>query len=258
MILDDILKYREIQLEREKSELSRIDVKKEAEKISSSTLGFKNALKKDKLSIIAEVKKASPSKGVIEPDFRPKEKAEMYEKAGASAISCLTEEHYFMGSKDVFKAVRESVNIPVLRKDFITDPFQIYEARLMGADAVLLIAAVLDKYTLGEYLKIAKSIGLDALCEAHDERELDNVLESGGEIIGINNRNLKTFEVTLDTFKNLSVNIPDDYVKVSESGIKNSDDIKKIISYGANAVLIGETLMRNGSDGIKKLMGDNL
>lgn len=256
MILDDILKYRKIQLEREKSELNHIDVKKEAEKISENTLGFKNALKKDKLSIIAEVKKASPSKGIIEPDFRPAEKAKMYESSGASAISCLTEEHYFMGSKAVFESVRKSVNIPVLRKDFITDPFQIYEARLMGADAVLLIAAVLDKYILSEFLKIAKSIGLDALCEAHDEKELDNVLEAGGEIIGINNRNLKTFEVTLDTFKNLSAEIPDEYVKVSESGIKDNDDIKKIISYGADAVLIGETLMRNGSDGIRKLMGD--
>ncbi len=254
MILDDIVHFRKIQLEKEKSEISFEEIKKEAEKISAPCRGFKKALQKNGLLVIAEVKKASPSKGIIEPDFHPDEIAAEYEKAGAAAISCLTEEHFFMGGKEIFRKVRNVVNIPMLRKDFIIDPFQIYEARTMGADAILLIAAVLKKEELSEFRKIAESLDMDVLFEAHDERELQMNLDAGCTICGINNRNLKTFEVSLDTFGRLSEIIPTGCVKVSESGVKSNDDMKKIYSYGADAVLIGETLMRSGISGVSDCM----
>lgn len=254
MILDDIVHFRKEQLEREMSAVSFEEIKKAAEKIDRPCKGFGKALKAQGLSVIAEVKKASPSKGLIQPDFHPAENGEAYEKAGAAAISCLTEEHYFMGSSDYFRAVREKVSIPMLRKDFIIEPYQIYEARVMGADAVLLIAALLDTQKMSEYRKIAESLDLDVLAESHDEYELDSVLNAGCSIVGVNNRNLKTFEVSLDTTKKLLDTIPKDYVRVSESGIKNNEDMRIIRSYGADAVLIGETLMRSGLDGIADCM----
>lgn len=254
MILDDIVHFRKEQLEREMSAVSFEEMKKTAEKLSQPCRGFGKALKAQGLSVIAEVKKASPSKGIIQPDFHPAENGEAYEKAGASAISCLTEEHYFMGGSEYFRAIRERVNIPMLRKDFIIDPYQIYEAKVMGADAVLLIAALLDTEKMSEYRKIAESLDLDVLAESHDEYELDSVLNSGCTIIGVNNRNLKTFEVSLETTKKLLGTVPQDYVRVSESGIKNNDDMKTVRSYGADAVLIGETLMRSGLDGIDGCM----
>lgn len=249
MILDDIVFYRRQQLEKEKTALSYDDVKRAAEKISAPCKGFGKALSAEGLSLIAEVKKASPSKGVIQPDFHPAETAESYEKAGASAISCLTEEHYFMGSSAYLRNIRERVNIPILRKDFIIDPYQIYEAKTIGADAVLLIAAILDRDTLSEYKKIAASLDLDVLSEVHNEKELDSVLSADCNIIGINNRNLKTFEVDLETTGKLAGYIPNDKIIVSESGIKNNEDMKKLRSLGADAVLIGETLMRSGNIG---------
>lgn len=246
MILDDIVFYRRQQLEKEKSSASFESVKKAAERIQSPCREFKKALSAEGLSVIAEVKKASPSKGVIQPDFHPEETAAAYEKAGAAAISCLTEEHYFMGSSLYLKGIREKVDIPILRKDFIIDPYQIYEAKLIGADAVLLIAALLDKETLSEYRKTAYSLDLDVLAEVHSEQELENVLAAGCDIVGINNRNLKTFEVTLDTTERLAAYVPKDKITVSESGIKTNEDMKKLRSLGADAVLIGETLMRSG------------
>ena len=246
MILDDITAYRKIQLEREMSEHSPAEVKKAAEAISAPCRGFAKALKKDSIAVIAEVKKASPSKGLICPDFRPAETAVEYEKAGAAAVSCLTEEHYFMGCSAYLTAVHEKISLPVLRKDFIIDPYQIYEARTIGADAVLLIAALLDKDTLKEYNDIAASLGLDTLAEAHNERELDNILEAGCRTVGINNRDLTTFNVTLDTTEKLAGMIPQGYTIVSESGIKTNEDIRRVRACGADAVLIGETLMRSG------------
>lgn len=254
MILDDIVHFRKEQLEREKSAVSFEEIKRTAEKISEPCRGFGKALKAQGLSVIAEVKKASPSKGLIQPDFHPAENAEEYEKAGAAAVSCLTEEHYFLGSSDYFRAIRKRISIPMLRKDFITDPYQIYEARAMGADAVLLIAALLDTERLSEYRKTAESLGLDVLAEAHDEYELDSILKAGCTVIGVNNRNLKTFELSLETTKRLLGTIPQDYARVSESGIKNNEDMRIIRSYGADAVLIGETLMRSGLNGIADCM----
>lgn len=258
MILDDIAVYRKRQLEREKSAVPFEEMKKAAEKISAPCKDFAGALKADGISVIAEVKKASPSKGVIQPDFEPAATALQYEKAGARAVSCLTEEHYFQGSSKYLQMIRENISLPILRKDFIIDPYQIYEAKCIGADAVLLIAAMLDTDTMKEYRKIAEALDLDVLAESHNEEELDSVLEAGCEIIGINNRNLKTFEVTLETTVRLAEKVPKGYTIVSESGIRDNADIKLLRSCGAEAVLIGETLMRSGdiAKSMRELISD--
>lgn len=246
MILDDIKAYRTEQLKKEKEKTSFEEIKKAAEKNNLPCKDFLGALSCGDISVIAEVKKASPSKGVIQPNFDPINTAIAYQKAGAAAISCLTEEHYFQGSSQYLKGIREKVDLPILRKDFIFDPYQIYEARAIGADAILLIAAMLDKNTIKEYRKIAEDLGLQVLAESHNEEELEKVLEAGCTITGINNRNLKTFEVSLETTQRLSRLIPSDCTIVAESGIKNSDDVKFLKSCGAKAFLIGETLMRSG------------
>lgn len=223
----------------------------EAERIivsMSPTRGFHRALtegRKRKLGLIAEVKKASPSKGLIRPDFHPVEIARSYEAAGADCISVLTDEVYFQGSGDYLQAIREAVQLPLLRKDFIIDERQIYEARLLGADAVLLIAAILDDAQLRDYLQTAASLGLDSLVEVHDQTELDRVLSLGtAKLIGINNRNLKTFETTLQVTADLAKQVPDDVTLISESGIQIPEDIQFLGDCGAKGVLIGETFMR--------------
>lgn len=250
MILDEIVEKRKIQLEREKAAADIETVKKAAERLDRQCISFKNALAKpDRLSVISEVKKASPSKGLIQPNFDPVKIAKEYETCGADAVSCLTEEHYFQGSSEYFKAIRQAIGLPMIRKDFIIDEYQIYEARLMGADAILLIAAVLDDEKLKRFGDIAHSLGLDILAETHDESELERVLALDFDIIGINNRNLKTFEVKLETTARLAGMIPEEKVIVSESGIRDNTDMKTVRSYGADAVLIGETLMRSGNIG---------
>ena len=248
MILDEIVEKRKIQLEREKAAADIETVKKAAERLDRQCISFKNALAKpDRLSVISEVKKASPSKGLIQPNFDPVKIAKEYETCGADAVSCLTEEHYFQGSSEYFKAIRQAIGLPMIRKDFIIDEYQIYDARLMGADAILLIAAVLDDEKLKRFGDTAHSLGLDILAETHDESELERVLALDFDIIGINNRNLKTFEVTLETTARLAGMIPEGKVIVSESGIRDNTDMKTVRSYGADAVLIGETLMRSGN-----------
>ena len=250
MILDEIVEKRKIQLEREMAAADIETVKKAAERLDRHCISFKNALAKpDRLSVISEVKKASPSKGLIQPNFDPVKIAKEYETCGADAVSCLTEEHYFQGSSEYFKAIRQAIGLPMIRKDFIIDEYQIYEARLMGADAILLIAAVLDDEKLKRFGDTARSLGLDILAETHDESELERVLALDFDIIGINNRNLKTFEVTLETTARLAGMIPEGKVIVSESGIRDNTDMKTVRSYGADAVLIGETLMRSGNIG---------
>lgn len=249
MILDDIIEKRKIQLEKEKAAVSPEKMKKIALEMTTPCRDFYAALKKSGLSVISEVKKASPSKSVICEDFHPVETAEAYEKAGADAISCLTEEFYFKGSSDYLKAIRKAVDIPILRKDFIFDEYQIYEARSIGADAVLLIAAVLDTETMNNFRELAESLGMNCLFEAHNEEELENILKCSPKIIGVNNRNLKTFEVSLENTKRLAAMIPDNCVKISESGIKDNADMKFVRECGADAVLIGETLMRSGNIG---------
>lgn len=249
MILDDIIYYRKIQLEREMAKCSFDEIKKKAENTLSkrTPLSLAKALKTDSLSCICEVKKASPSKGLIRPDFRPIDFAKEYEAAGANAISCLTEEHFFQGSLDYLSAIRQQVSIPILRKDFIFDEYQIFEAAAAGADAVLLIAAVLDTGDFERLYRLAKSLGLSVLVEVHDEEELKKVSAVKPQILGVNNRNLKTFEVNLDTVKRLRPLAKYSEVFVSESGIKDNADMKMVRSLGADAVLIGETLMRSES-----------
>ncbi len=249
MILDDIAAKRREQLERDMSAVPFEKIRKEAEEAAVSDTGrnFKKAISAlPSPSFIAEVKKASPSKGIISEDFHPVEQALSYVSAGAAAISCLTEEYYFKGSAEYFKAIRKKVDIPMLRKDFIIHPYQIYEAKAMGADAILLIAAMLDVPAMREFREIAESLKMDVLAESHNEKELYAVADAGCKIFGINNRDLKTFNVDLKTTKELSALVPKDGIIVSESGIKTAEDIKFAADCGAKAVLIGETLMRSG------------
>jgi indole-3-glycerol phosphate synthase len=208
--------------------------------------GFRAAIDRgpDALGLIAEVKKASPSAGVIAETFDPVQIAKTYESAGANAISVLTDEQFFQGSLSFMTRVRAEVSIPVLRKDFILDEVQIYEAICAGADAILLIVAALDQPTLDRFHKIATDLQIDALVEVHTMEEMDRALEIDAQIIGINNRNLATFQVDLKTTEELSGEAPDNVVLVSESGIKTAEDTRRIIECGCNAILVGETLMR--------------
>lgn len=276
MILDDIVAKRREQLAREMELISLDEIIKicgagiESESVMSNRgdrievdleiktrakpklKRFYNAIKcgqLGRLAIISEVKKASPSKGIIKEDFNPVEIAVTYENAGAEAISVLTEEYYFKGCSQYLKQIKQAISIPILRKDFIIDEYQIYEAKAIGADAILLIVAILNKETLEKFLALAAGLQLDCLVEVHDKMELEIAISCGAGIIGINNRNLKTFEVSLETTKRLVSHIPDKYecLVVSESGISTNNDMKELKACGANAVLVGETLMRSGN-----------
>lgn len=209
------------------------------------TPSFYQALKKEGMSYICEVKKASPSKGLIAPDFPYVEIAKEYEAAGASAISCLTEPFYFQGSDRYLEEITAAVNIPVLRKDFTVDEYMIYQAKSLGASAVLLICAILDDGELRAYRQLAKELGLDALVEAHDEYEVDRVLNLGAEIVGVNNRDLRTFQVDMNNSIRLRKMAPDNVVFVSESGIRTPEDTRILYENKVDGVLIGETLMRS-------------
>lgn len=213
----------------------------------SPCLGFERALsagRKRSMGLIAEVKKASPSKGLIREHFEPVQLAEAYVNAGADCLSVLTDVEYFQGSNDYLSRVRQAVQVPILRKDFTIDVHQIYEARVIGADAILLIAAILSTEQLKQFSEAARSIGLDVLIEVHDKEELDRVLELNPSMIGINNRNLKTFVTDLQTTEQLIAHIPGDVTVVSESGISQPSEIGYLQSIGAKAVLIGEHFMR--------------
>lgn len=205
---------------------------------------FGRALKGPGISVISELKKASPSKGVISQDFPYLDIAGAYERAGASCISCLTEPKWFLGSDDIFAAVRAYTALPMIRKDFVVDEYQIYQAKLLGADAVLLICALLDTDTIAYYLDICRSLRMDALVETHDESEISSALSAGARIIGVNNRNLKDFSVNFDNAVRLRELIPADRVYVAESGVQTAQDAELIAKTGADAVLIGEALMR--------------
>jgi len=206
---------------------------------------FEKSLRKEDISFICEVKKASPSKGIIDPVFPYAEIAREYEKAGADAVSVLTEPEYFMGSDLYLREISELVNIPVLRKDFIIDEYQIYEAKLLGADAVLLICALLDTNILRKYIEICDMLGLSALVEAHDADEVESALRAGARVIGVNNRNLRTFEVDIQNCIRLRKLIPGNVIYVAESGIQTPEDVSLLKETGVDAVLIGETLMRS-------------
>lgn len=261
MFLDKIVATKRAEVEA----MSSFSIK-DAERLISDLppcLGFEQALtarKNRAMGLIAEVKKASPSKGLIRDDFEPVLLAEAYERAGADCISVLTDVDYFQGSNEYLKAVRKAVNVPLLRKDFTIDPKQIYEARLIGADAILLIAAILTTDQMKQYLKLASDLGLDALVEVHDREELERALELNTQLIGINNRNLKTFVTDLGTTEELIQFIPAGKTVVSESGISTVKDMAYLQQVGAQAVLIGEHFMRQPiiEQAVHDLMGTRI
>ena len=219
-------------------------LKAEALALPKGDFSFEKSLKKPGLSFICECKKASPSKGIIAEEFPYLEIAKEYEAAGADAISCLTEPKWFLGSDEYLKEIAANVKIPVLRKDFTVDEYMIYEAKVFGASAVLLIMSILSDEQVKEYLSICDTLGLSALVECHDEEEIKRALDCGGRVIGVNNRNLKDFSVDMGLAASLRDMIPADKVFVSESGIKDEEDIAKVKEMGADAVLVGEALMR--------------
>lgn len=233
-------------------------LRREAEAMTKANRSFGLALQKEGLSFICEVKKASPSKGLIAKTFNPKEQAMLYQNAGASAISCLTEPQYFLGSNSYLTEINRAVSLPVLRKDFTVHEAQIYEAKIIGADAVLLITSLLKEAVLREFIAVADSVGLDVLTEVHDENELEAALNAGAEIIGVNNRNLRDFTVDLNNSLRLRKLVPPDITFVAESGIKTRADVAVLQKAGTDAVLIGETLMRSGDvkATLKQLAGE--
>ncbi|MDR2554379.1 MAG: indole-3-glycerol phosphate synthase TrpC [Fibromonadaceae bacterium] len=244
MILNKIAEKTRERVENLKKAKPFAEIKMQAESLpKDNAFAFEKALSVPELSFICEVKKASPSKGVIAEDFPYTDIAREYEEAGAAAISVLTEPDFFLGSDLYLKEISKVVNLPLLRKDFTIDPYQIYEAKIIGASAVLLICALLDTKTLAEYIEIADSLGLSAITETHDENEVKSALEAKARIIGVNNRDLKTFEVNIETSVKLRKLVPDNVLFVSESGIRTREDILRLGR--VNAVLIGETLMRS-------------
>ncbi len=241
MILDDIVKAKKIRLEEQIKHISLEDMKKEALKSNRVSVSFYEALKKEGLSIIGEFKKASPSHGNMASKIDLIERMDCYNEA-VDAISCLTEEDYFYGSIDYLKQIRTMTKLPIIRKDFIFTEYQVYEAKVIEADAILLIAAILDDTTFKKLYDLAYRLGLDVLCEVHNEWEMNRMLQFGVKIIGINNRNLKTFDVCLDTTKKLAAMVKDT-VLVSESGVSNDNDIKILNESHVDALLIGTALM---------------
>lgn len=249
-ILDQLADSSRRRVEQRKKEISFADIKTEALKQKAARdFPFEKALASPGMSFICEVKKASPSKGLIAPDFPYLQIAREYEAAGAAAISVLTEPEYFLGSDRYLEEIAQAVSVPVLRKDFTVDAYQIYEAKLLGASAVLLICTLLEEEELKAFLEIAHSLGLSALVEAHDEKEVKKALRAGARVIGVNNRDLKTFAVDINNAAALRSLIPADKIYVSESGIKTPQEVGALFRNGTDAVLIGETLMRSPDKG---------
>ena len=243
-ILDEIMAHHREQLPKIMRETPLADLRAFAQ-VAPKAIDFFAALKKPGVSLIAECKKASPSKGLMVPDYDAVRFAKIYESAGASAISVLTDSRHFQGSLEDLRDVKESVKIPVLRKDFMFDPYHIYEARVAGADCILLIAAVLSKSEIASLLNLTHKLGMNALIEVHTEAELEMVLTLNPKILGVNNRNLQTFEVDFENTARLRKMIPDHVVVVGESGLKTSADVKKMADIGVDAILVGETLVKS-------------
>lgn len=247
-ILEEIAARTRERIAKEKTCISVSELENRIQEVNKNArqkITFLQALQKDGMSYICEVKKASPSKGLIAPDFSYLAIAKEYEQAGSSAISCLTEPFYFQGADQYLREISAAVQIPVLRKDFTVDEYMIYQAKSLGASAVLLICAILDDGELRAYRQLAKELGLDALVEAHDEYEVDRALNLGAEIVGVNNRDLRTFQVDMNNSIRLRKMAPDNVVFVSESGIRTPEDIRLLYENKVDAVLIGETLMRS-------------
>ena len=246
-ILDKIVavKHQEVAAARKRLSLETVRADAESRVLTRDFVGaLKAKIAAGKPAVIAEIKKASPSKGVLREDFIPADIAQSYAECGAACLSVLTDVQFFQGQVDFLKQARASCQLPVLRKDFMVDPYQIYESRSMGADCVLLIAACLDDAQMKDMEAIARGLDMAVLVEVHDGAELDRALQLKTPLIGINNRNLKTFEVTLDTTLALKANVPADRLLVTESGILSRDDVLRMGAAGINAFLVGEAFMR--------------
>ena len=244
-ILDRLAEHASRRVAYEKEKVSMEEIRTMA--LAAGPAGgerFYDAIRRPALSIICEVKKASPSKGLIDPVFDYMGTALEYEAAGADAISCLTEPKWFLGSDKVFTDIRSAVKTPMLRIDFTVDEYQLYQARLLGADCVLLICAILDTETVSRYLEICEDLGLAALVETHDEKEIRSAVSAGAKMIGVNNRNLRDFSVDLNHAVRLRQIIPDDVLYIAESGVRTPEDAAGFRSCGADAILVGEALMR--------------
>ncbi|WP_312059781.1 indole-3-glycerol phosphate synthase TrpC [Anaerotignum sp.] len=258
MILDELANSARKRVEEQKKRFT-LEEMKELAKTNDTNIpfAFEKALRKDGLAFICEVKKASPSKSIIAQDFPYLKIAKEYEQAGADCISILTEPTKFLGRDEYLTEISKQVKVPLLRKDFTVDEYMIYQAKALGASAILLICALLDTDTLKHYIKICDRLGLSALVETHDETEIASAVKAGARIIGVNNRNLKDFTVDIQNCIRLKKYIPKDVISIGESGIQTSEDIVKIRDAGIDAVLIGETLMRakNKKKGLERLKG---
>lgn len=243
-ILDQLADYARYRTEQAKKTVPLSAVRERALTMPKGGFSFERALQKPGLSFICECKKASPSKGLIAPDFPYLQIAKEYEAAGADCISVLTEPKWFLGNDAYLREIAEAVSIPCLRKDFTVDVYMIYEAKLLGASAVLLICAILSEAQMKEYLAVCETLGLSALVEAHDEAEVEKALSTGARMIGVNNRNLKDFTVDTENSRRLRSMIPKDTLFVSESGVSGPEDVERLAQIGADAVLVGEALMR--------------
>jgi indole-3-glycerol phosphate synthase len=254
-ILNKILAVKADEVAAAKKYRDLASLRREAETSTEPVRGFESSLRKNiaagRAGVIAEVKKASPSKGVLRADFRPAAIAESYEAGGASCLSVLTDVHFFQGSVDYLRAARAACSLPVIRKDFMVDMYQVYEARAMGADAILLIVAALDHGLMAELEACALELGMDVLVESHDGDELAAALELRTKLVGINNRNLRTFETSLDTTLGLLPRIPADKLVVTESGIMVPDDVKRMRDANVHAFLVGEAFMRAPDPGVE-------
>lgn len=243
-ILEQLADYARERVKENKQKVSLEEVKAKAYALPKGNFEFENALKTEDVAFICECKKASPSKGLIAPDFPYLQIAKEYEAAGANCISVLTEPKWFLGSDQYLKEIAEAVSIPCIRKDFTVDEYMIYEAKVLGAKAVLLICSILSDEQLKDYMAVCDELGLSALVETHDEAEVERAIKAGARVLGVNNRNLKDFSVDTENSKKLRKLVSKDILFVSESGIKDAEDIKKLREIGTDAVLIGETLMK--------------
>ena len=243
-ILEQLARHAQERTEQAKSKTSLEEIKRQALNLPKGDFAFENALKGKDIAFICKCKKASPSKGLIAPYFPYLEIAKEYQEGGADCLSVLTEPKWFLGSSQYLKDIAANVSLPCLRKDFTVDPYMIYEAKLLGAAAVLLIVSILTQEELKHYINICDELGLSALVEAHDQFELEQALNAGARIVGVNNRNLKDFSVDTDNSRRLRELVPKEVLFVSESGVNSSEDIKRLRDIGADAVLIGESLMR--------------
>jgi indole-3-glycerol phosphate synthase len=244
MILDKIVKCTKERIEKEKKEVS-LDELIDRINDTKNSFAFEDTLKSENISFICEIKRASPSKGIISNDFNYIEIAKEYEKGGASAISVLTEPFFFKGNNQYILDILPHVSIPILRKDFVVDKYMIYESKILGASAVLLIVSILNKDQLKEYIKLSYDVGLSPLVEAHNHEEIKIAISAGAKIIGVNNRNLKNFEVDINNSIKLRESVPKNILFVSESGIKTPEDVKLLKNNNINGILIGESLMRS-------------